>query len=193
MPTRRTQSATLNNGIEMPILGLGVFQSPPAETTAAVGAAIADGYRLLDTAASYDNEREVGEAIRASGVDRGELFVTTKLTTPGQATGGGQIPGSITFGLTAKSDKNGVKGTCTVIDRSANTTLKCLDATSYAQAGTSATFSGNATVNGTPTTYRIRVADNGEPGAGLDTFTITTMSGYIATGVLTQGNIQIHS
>ena len=79
MTTPGTRIATLNNGVEMPMLGLGVFQSPPAETAAAVGAAIADGYRLIDTAAAYGNEREVGEAIRASGVDRGELFVTTKL------------------------------------------------------------------------------------------------------------------
>ena len=77
--TQQTRIATLNNGVEMPMLGLGVFQSPPEETTAAVAAAIADGYRLIDTAAAYGNEREVGEAIRASGVDRGELFVTTKL------------------------------------------------------------------------------------------------------------------
>ena len=70
---------TLNSGVTMPVLGLGVFQSPPEETTAAVETAIADGYRLIDTAASYDNEREVGEGIRASGIDRGELFVTTKL------------------------------------------------------------------------------------------------------------------
>ena len=69
----------LNNGVEMPILGLGVFQSPPEETTVAVETAIAAGYRLIDTAASYDNEREVGEGIRRSGIDRGELFVTTKL------------------------------------------------------------------------------------------------------------------
>jgi len=72
-------NATLNNGVEMPMLGLGVFQSPPEETAAAVEAALADGYRLIDTAAAYGNEREVGEAIRASGVDRGEVFVTTKL------------------------------------------------------------------------------------------------------------------
>ncbi len=70
---------TLNNGVEMPVLGLGVFQSSPEETTSAVEIAIADGYRLIDTAASYDNEREVGEGIRASGIDRGELFITTKL------------------------------------------------------------------------------------------------------------------
>jgi 2,5-diketo-D-gluconate reductase A len=76
MATAGVRTTTLNNGVEMPLLGLGVFQSPPAETTAAVGAAIADGYRLIDTAASYDNEREVGEAIRASGLDRGKLFIT---------------------------------------------------------------------------------------------------------------------
>ena len=70
---------TLNNGVAIPVLGLGVFQSPPEETTAAVETAIADGYRLIDTAASYDNEREVGAAIRASGIDRTEIFVTTKL------------------------------------------------------------------------------------------------------------------
>ena len=77
--TMKQPAVMLNNGVEMPILGLGVFQSPPEETTAAVETAIADGYRLVDTAAAYDNEREVGEAIRRSEVDRGELFVTTKL------------------------------------------------------------------------------------------------------------------
>jgi diketogulonate reductase-like aldo/keto reductase len=77
--TTTAERVVLNNGVEMPILGLGVFQSPPEETTAAVETALADGYCLIDTAASYDNEREVGEAIRRSGIDRGELFVTTKL------------------------------------------------------------------------------------------------------------------
>jgi diketogulonate reductase-like aldo/keto reductase len=77
--TTTPPTLTLNSGIAMPVLGLGVFQSPPEETSAAVEAAIAAGYRLIDTAASYDNEREVGEAIRRSGVDRSALFVTTKL------------------------------------------------------------------------------------------------------------------
>src|SRR5437763_2527967 len=77
--TTTPPTLTLNSGVAMPVLGLGVFQSPPEETTAAVEAAIAAGYRLIDTAASYDNEREVGEAIRRSGVDRTTLFVTTKL------------------------------------------------------------------------------------------------------------------
>ena len=69
----------LNNGVELPTLGFGVFQSPPAETTTAVDAAIDVGFRMIDTAASYGNESEVGDAIRASGIDRRELFVQTKL------------------------------------------------------------------------------------------------------------------
>lgn len=70
---------TLNNGIELPMLGLGVFQSPPAETAAAVEAALRSGYPLIDTAAAYANEREVGEGIRRAGVARDKVFVETKV------------------------------------------------------------------------------------------------------------------
>jgi diketogulonate reductase-like aldo/keto reductase len=70
---------TLNNGVKMPALGLGVYQSSPEQTVDAVESAIANGYRLIDTAAAYFNERQVGEGIVRSGVDRAELFVTTKL------------------------------------------------------------------------------------------------------------------
>lgn len=70
---------TLNNGVQMPVLGFGVFQIPEEETHAAVEAALAAGYRHLDTAASYGNEAAVGAAIKASGIAREELFVTTKL------------------------------------------------------------------------------------------------------------------
>lgn len=73
-------TVTLNNGVEMPILGFGVFQVPdPAECERSVRDAIDVGYRLLDTAASYGNEQAVGNAIRSQGIDRAELFVTTKL------------------------------------------------------------------------------------------------------------------
>jgi diketogulonate reductase-like aldo/keto reductase len=70
---------TLNNGVTMPALGLGVFQSPPEETAAAVAAALSSGYRHIDTAAAYGNEREVGEAIHASSVDRADVFIETKI------------------------------------------------------------------------------------------------------------------
>jgi 2,5-diketo-D-gluconate reductase A len=69
----------LNNGITMPALGLGVFQSAPEQTTAAVEAALAAGYRHIDTAAAYGNEREVGEGIRNSGLDRSDVFIETKV------------------------------------------------------------------------------------------------------------------
>ncbi|HWL99634.1 MAG TPA: aldo/keto reductase [Nocardioidaceae bacterium] len=69
----------LNNGVEMPALGFGVFQTPPDETIAAVESALAAGYRHIDTAAVYLNEREVGEAIRRSGRERSEVFVETKV------------------------------------------------------------------------------------------------------------------
>ncbi|MGW4815365.1 aldo/keto reductase [Kitasatospora cineracea] len=72
-------TVTLNNGIEMPQLGFGVFQVPDEETTAAVAAALEAGYRSIDTAAIYGNERGVGKALAASGLPREELFVTTKL------------------------------------------------------------------------------------------------------------------
>jgi diketogulonate reductase-like aldo/keto reductase len=79
MTPAKPATLTLNNGVTMPALGLGVFQSPPAETTAAVEAALRVGYRLIDTAAAYGNEREVGDAVRASGLDRSEVFLETKI------------------------------------------------------------------------------------------------------------------
>jgi 2,5-diketo-D-gluconate reductase A len=73
------QTVTLNNGVEMPILGFGVYQIPAEETEKAVTDALAAGYRHIDTAAAYANEEAVGRAIAASGIAREELFVTTKL------------------------------------------------------------------------------------------------------------------
>lgn len=70
---------TFNNDVEMPALGFGVFQTPPDETTQAVQAALEVGYRLIDTAAAYGNEREVGEAIRRSGIARDDVFIETKV------------------------------------------------------------------------------------------------------------------
>jgi 2,5-diketo-D-gluconate reductase A len=70
----------LNNGHSIPQLGFGVFQIPPEETAEAVARALETGYRHIDTAQMYGNEREVGEAIRSSGLDRAEVFVTTKLS-----------------------------------------------------------------------------------------------------------------
>jgi diketogulonate reductase-like aldo/keto reductase len=70
---------TLNNGVRIPQLGFGVFKVPDAETNAAVTQALAAGYRSIDTAKLYANERGVGTAIAESGIPRDEIFVTTKL------------------------------------------------------------------------------------------------------------------
>lgn len=69
----------LNDGVLMPAMGLGVFQSAPQETASAVEAALAVGYRHVDTAAGYGNERQVGEGIRRSGLDRRDVFIETKV------------------------------------------------------------------------------------------------------------------
>ena len=69
----------LNNGVEMPILGFGVYQVPKEETKQCVLDALRVGYRAIDTAQSYFNEREVGEAIKESGIPREEIFITSKV------------------------------------------------------------------------------------------------------------------
>ena len=74
-----TTHLTLNNGVEMPALGFGVFQTPPDETRSAVEAALSTGYRHIDTAAAYGNERQVGEAVLKSGADRSDVFLETKI------------------------------------------------------------------------------------------------------------------
>jgi 2,5-diketo-D-gluconate reductase A len=88
---------TLSNGVEMPIVGFGVFQIPPEETEAAVATALEVGYRLIDTAASYGNEEAVGRAVASSGIPRSELFITTKLwiQNPGEANAKAAFEGSL--------------------------------------------------------------------------------------------------
>lgn len=73
------QYATLNNGVTMPMLGYGVFQTPPEETERCVAQALETGYRLIDTAQAYGNEAGVGAAVNNSGIDRNEIFITSKI------------------------------------------------------------------------------------------------------------------
>lgn len=123
--------------------------------------------------------------------------------TPGKATGGGKVLGidqssPITFGFEAISRAGAVpgqfdrQGRCLVQDKTRNTTVKCIDVTSYIQVGTHATFRGRAEVNGEQTNYRIDVDDLGEPNQGRDTFKIVTDSGYSAAGNVPSGDVQIH-
>jgi diketogulonate reductase-like aldo/keto reductase len=86
---------TLNNGVDLPALGLGVFQTPPEETRVAVETAFADGYQQIDTAAAYGNERQVGEAIRNSGLERPEEIAAIDGLDTGRR--GGPEPDAITL------------------------------------------------------------------------------------------------
>ncbi|AWZ25167.1 aldo/keto reductase [Rhodococcus pyridinivorans] len=79
MTSSTIPTVTLNNGVEIPQLGFGVFQIPEDETTAAVSSALETGYRHIDTAAIYGNEAGVGRALADSGLSRDELFITTKV------------------------------------------------------------------------------------------------------------------
>jgi 2,5-diketo-D-gluconate reductase A len=74
-----TPNLTLNNDVALPAIGFGVFQTPPDETATAVETALRVGYRHIDTAAAYANERGVGDAIRRAGVDRADVFIETKV------------------------------------------------------------------------------------------------------------------
>jgi len=76
------ESFTLNTGAKIPAIGLGTWQSKPGEVRSAVKAAIDAGYRHIDTALAYGNEKEVGEGIKDSGVPREQLWITTKLDNP---------------------------------------------------------------------------------------------------------------
>lgn len=78
----RKKTYRLNTGAEIPAIGLGTWQSAPEEVRVAVKAALEAGYRHIDTAEDYENEREVGKAIRESGIPREEIWVTTKLNNP---------------------------------------------------------------------------------------------------------------
>jgi 2,5-diketo-D-gluconate reductase A len=95
MPT--VPNVTLNNGVEVPILGFGVYQIPPEDTERCVSEALEVGYRHVDTAAAYRNEEGVGRAIAASGLPRSEVFVTTKLwiQQPGEAIARRALEGSL--------------------------------------------------------------------------------------------------
>jgi diketogulonate reductase-like aldo/keto reductase len=74
----------LSNGVRMPMLGLGVYDMYEAEAEKAVQDALQIGYRMIDTAEMYRNEQQIGNAVRASGIPRGEIFITTKIANPSQ-------------------------------------------------------------------------------------------------------------
>lgn len=122
-------------------------------------------------------------------------------STPGKATGGGQIlnlssNSGVNFAFDFNSNTSDFKGNCNIRDQASDTKIRCVDVLVYVQTGNHAVIFGNAEMTDaagqtTQTLYRIEVIDNGEPG-NSDFFSILTASGYTASGILTQGNIQVH-
>jgi hypothetical protein len=115
--------------------------------------------------------------------------------TDGRVTGGGQISNAtntdqIAFGFNAQADGASFKGQGTLVDPATATKIKLIDVTTFSRNGAQATIFGHATVDGIATGYRLDVADNAEPGAGVDTFRLRTSGGYLVNGTLTRGNIQ---
>jgi hypothetical protein len=166
---------------------------------------LTDGSSFVDQGTSpvMAQEYTLGAVPDARSFD--ESFVSTGIlpppppppSTPGKVTGGGQAPGltlggTISFGLVAESSGSVMTGHCNVVDHGTGQHVRCLTVDSFVQAATHATFAGAADVDGVPTRYRIDVDDLCESGAGCDTFKIQTDSGYVAGGVLTAGNVQIH-
>jgi hypothetical protein len=163
----------------------------PTETVSETGTA------SLAVTATRQVECATGEELFFSGSLTQSFVFSSRASTIGKATGGGQIMRTasdtpVTFGFVAQSKDSKLVGHCEVVDHVTDTHVKCLDVTSFVQTGNHVTITGNARVDGVPTTYRIDVQDNGEPGAGTDTFAIQTASGFTAGGVLTAGNVQVH-
>lgn len=128
-------------------------------------------------------------------VDEGSKVWILETAAPGQATGGGHVLGlsatEVGFAFNAQLTEAGLQGNCQVFDRGADIVVNCIDVDSLLIVGTHARFTGRATVNGVETRYEIETDDLGEPGTGRDTFTIRTDSGYVATGVLLNGNVLV--
>ena len=117
-------------------------------------------------------------------------------STPGHVTGGGQIPkgsnDTVAFGFDVNHTTKNIKGECNLVDLVTRRMIRCVDVTTLVVNGNTATFYGHAVDSSAGgTTFVIKVVDNGEPGT-TDTFSITTASGYSASGTLAGGNIQVH-
>jgi hypothetical protein len=149
------------------------------------------GADLITACWDFDEDGTADPGERCGTATKAWEFPTS---TPGQASGGGYISvlaGRVVFGFGAQANVSGPTGGCHVIDQGAGVDIRCLSVSLLLIAGTHATFSGEAMVNGIARNYTIDVDDFGNPGALQDTFKITTDNGYVAAGVLTDGNIRV--
>ena len=151
------------------------------------GADVITAYVDIDSDGGQDGDEPTGQATTAW---------VLPVSTPGHVTGGGRISHlgrAVQFGLEAIRTGDDTKGHCTVTDEVAGTHIRCVTVTVLVQSPTHAVLFGTATQNAQLVRYRIDVDDLNESGAGADSFQIRTDAGYLAAGVLTEGNIQIHT
>lgn len=201
--------ATINGQVNCTIaqLGAGIsseqYTADAAQEQAAATITTTDGSYAATGTGNVQLNRQKSTCTNGV-VDNREFFRTFSLTvsgpivvppqplpnTAGKATGGGKV-GDTSFNVTAQGMDKGLKGNCAIISSTSRIDCKTVD--SYNQSANRAIFSGDGTINGQPTRYTIDLTDNGEPGIGKDTFSITTTSGFSASGTLTQGNIQVHT
>jgi hypothetical protein len=126
--------------------------------------------------------------------DEGSKVWIGETATPGQTAGGGHIigvAGQVAFSFAAQLTDARLQGQCNVVDLATDVQVHCVDVDSLLVVGTHATFTGTALINGMATRYTIEADDLGEPGAGRDTFSIVTESGYVAAGILVNGNVLV--
>jgi hypothetical protein len=152
-----------------------------------------DGWQIIGVPQRPCSADERNAAVISTylGLDRVDWFLLEEATRR-QLRDNRSAVRTVADELRKRGALSGVMGTCTVVDKAANIKVKCTKVTAVVQSGNSATIFGEATVNGTATTFRIDFEDNAEPGKGSDIFKIQTGSGYSAGGTLTQGNIQVH-
>jgi hypothetical protein len=202
--TQHTVTATVRDAEGAPLSGVRVL----ARVTGSVSVPFmscttgADGTCELTYSGPAFPGADLIEAVADSNADGGPdpgepVDSATKAwvlpeSTPGQVTGGGQVPGGAAFGFNAKSSDGDARGNCNVVDKDTATHVKCRTVDAIVRSGTHVTIYGRADVNGTEQTYRIDVEDNAEPGAGADEFRLQTSGGYSIGGTLLRGNVQVH-
>ena len=205
--TQHCVTAVITGALDSPVPGItvrftvtGSIESSGSIVTDASGRSVfcymgptLPGADAIVAHADFDGDGAVDPPEPTSTATKSWLLPTAGA---GQVTGGGQAAAapeveSIAFGFNAKSSEGRLTGHCNVVDRTASVHIKCIDVISIVRSGNSAMIFGNATLNGSDTTYRIDVQDIGEPGTGVDSFTIVTASGYSAGGVLKGGNVQV--
>jgi hypothetical protein len=205
--TQHCVTALVTGALDSPVPGVtvrftvtGSVESSGSIVTDASGRAVfcymgptLPGADAIVAHADFDGDGIVDPPEPTSTATKSWLLPTA---SAGQVTGGGQTAAaaeveSIAFGFDTTSSEGGLKGNCNVVDRTASVHIKCIDVISLVRSENSAMIFGNATINGVDTTYRIDVLDMGEPGAGVDSFTIVTASGYSVGGILNSGNVQV--